>query len=182
MRLAIGMFWNFDSGVALDPWVVFVFGKATGDGRGLGGSGQRGLAAHPGEAIAELEGHLHEESSAYEHQAPVGQALFDAGEEGGEAFEILFVTRDVLLLHALELHLFEQVDLVLVFDVPSPESGFGDVDFLRDFVKAPAISAKRHEGADFVYGMHGILLGLSVVGRTDEMGRKNGTAVPFWFL
>ena len=63
--------------------------------------------------------------------------------------EIVFVTGEVLLLDTLELHVLEEMNLVLVFDVPAPKGAFGDVDLLRDFIKAPAIGAKGHELADF---------------------------------
>ena len=78
-----------------------------------------------------------------------GEGFLDTVELGGYALKLLFVAGEILLLDALKLHVLEEMDLVLVFDVPTPKGAFGNVDLLRDFIKAPAIGAKGHELADF---------------------------------
>ena len=105
--------------------------------------------AHFRKAISILEGHLHEESRGHGAEIMFGQGFLDAIELSGHAFEFVFVTGEILLLNTLELHVLEEMNLVLVFDVPAPKGAFGDVDLLRDFIKAPAIGAKGHELADF---------------------------------
>jgi hypothetical protein len=43
--------------------------------------------------------------------------------------------------------MFQEMDFVLMFVVPVPEGGLGDVQFFGDFGEAPAIGAEGHEGS-----------------------------------
>ena len=153
-----GIVGRFYGGITGDPGVLGVVGDAAGHGQWFDWShlnrAERGLLPHPGEPIAVLQGHLHEKGGRHGGEVMPGQGLLDAVELSGHAFEFVFVTGQVLLLDTLELHVFEEVDFSLMFDVPPPEGGFADVDVLRDFIKAPAIGAKGHEFTKFACRVH----------------------------
>jgi hypothetical protein len=109
----------------------------------------RKAVADFGKPAAELEGHLEQATRLHVLKGAVFQGSLDAVEIGTKLSEFLFVGREIFLLQPFKLQVFQVVDLVLVFTVPLPECGLGNVDLASDAGKAPAVGAEGDEGGKF---------------------------------
>ena len=141
--------------------MVALAGDAAGEGEWCkrlveGDVSQRDLLAHFAETGAELESHLEDIFGTHFGEVLVFEGDFEPVEVGTELGEFLFISRQIFFLQFLELEMLEEVDFTLLFVVPLPESGFGDVQFFGDFGEAPAIGAEGHKRADFGGVMHNV--------------------------
>ena len=107
------------------------------------------MFTHACEAATDLERHLEETGRAHVIVKAVFKSVFETVEMHRKFREFLFVGGKKSLLEFFELELLEPEDLVLMFSVPLPEGGFGDVDFESDAGKAPAVGAEGNEGGKF---------------------------------
>jgi hypothetical protein len=85
-----------------------------------------------------------------------GESRLDALKVGVELGKLFFVGGKELFLKPFQLQMFQEMDFVLMFVVPVPEGGLGDVQFFGDFGEAPAIGPEGHEGAELGWFMHKI--------------------------
>ncbi len=104
---------------------------------------------HPGKASPDLKSHLEQVRRAHEIEVTVFESGFDPTQIEVQFREFLFVSWEKHLVELFELELLEPEDLVLMFSVPIPKGGFGDVDFESDGGKAPAVGAQGDEGGKF---------------------------------
>ena len=107
------------------------------------------LRGQASQTTAELKGQLEEVAGIHILEVSFLESGFDTVEVQAEFGQFLFVGWEESLLKLLELELLESPDLILMFSVPFPESGFGDVDFEGDGGKAPAVGAQGDEGGKF---------------------------------
>ena len=120
---------------------------------------ERNLLAHSAHATANLKDRLQEDAGIHEFEGALFERSFEAVEVRTHGGEFLFVGGEIFFLELLELEMLEEMDFVLMFIVPLPEGGFGDVDLASDAGKAPAVGAEGDEGGKFGRVVHRFCIG-----------------------